>query len=747
MYPANKITTKTNEDNYNPTHAAEAKKTSSGSQKAQKIQISKQNTPQDIQNAKAIIDATPQEHRKTMARIMDSKTHPNELISLANTINDEKIQQRAWIIIGNREHTPAHIRLEATKNIQNDSIRKNLLKILAGDATVNICLRLKAAQLIDENLYDIHDNQLYQRLFIEASKEGKSLLDNVILMPEFIGSSQYLEDFENYSNADELFAIIATHPGCDGKLRFQAAQKIQDKITQQNAYYCNILSSKDRGYSLTDNIKWLECITDEIFLHIKDLHLRNALDSNSLKYDRSGKLKLLNLINDKQFLKGQEPYLWSLIADNNCSIYQKIQAAKLLSIEDQPKAFLYICEHDTSLDSSQLKELFSSIPDEDFSREKHAVLKAIINNPKRNTALQVTAVQLMGSPYEENVFTIIKHPLQYPIDDNGTDQKIQAAELLSIEDQPKAFLYICEHDTSLHSSQLQELFSRIPDEDFSREKHAVLKAIINNPKWNTALQVTAVQLMGSPYEENVFTIIKHPLQYPEHDINALVRVIKLIEDKNQEEDLIVELLSNFKDADALRAKLNYTLYELQDPDLKARIVNTFIHNLNDPDFPKGDVARTIYELYQNDPESFSSFEWDAHLFIECLQSFHPNRVDGYFYEIIGYIPQEKRDSILEELFKRVNLLAIQRNTYFNRDSYIRLFQQLHDLSSEEARETLLFAIAGNNNLQKEFRTSLIQALELEDNKREELLEIIEHSHEAQRGAVDPKRKHTTKRAR
>ncbi len=390
--------------------------------------------------------------------------------------------------------------------------------------------------------------------------------------------------------------------------------------------------------------------------------------------------------------------------------------------------------------------MFSRIPDEDFSREKQAVLKAIINDPKRNISLQVEAVRLMGSPYEDNVLTLIKHPGQDPIEGHAAFHKCQAAELLSIEDQPKAFLYICEHDTSLSSHELEELFSRIPDEDFSREKQAVLKAIINNPKRNTYLQVAAVQLMGSPYEDNVFTIINHPLQHPQHDINALVRVIKLIEDKEQQEDLIFELLSNFKDADALLAKLNYTLYELQDPDLKARILNNFLHNLNDPDFPTDCVPRTIYELYQNDPESFSSFEWNARMFIECLQSFDPFGVDPYFAEIISYIPQEKRDSILEELFKTVNLVAIQQDDNFDSQAYRRLFQELHDLSSEEARETLLFAIADNNNLEKEFRTSLIQRLELEDNKKEELLEIIELSHEAQRGAINPKRKYTTKRA-
>lgn len=76
MYPTNKITTKTNKSNYNHTSSAEAKKTSSNSQKTQQVHTSGKNISQDIQNAKAIIDATPQENRKTMARIMDSKRIP-----------------------------------------------------------------------------------------------------------------------------------------------------------------------------------------------------------------------------------------------------------------------------------------------------------------------------------------------------------------------------------------------------------------------------------------------------------------------------------------------------------------------------------------------------------------------------------------------------------------------------------------------------------------------------------------------
>lgn len=649
MNPTNKTTAKINKGNHSHTSSGstEVKKTSSGSQKAQQVQPSGRNISQDIQNAKTIIDAAPQEHKKTMLSILDSKTHPNELISLANTINDKKTQQRAWVIIGNRKNIPAHIRLEATQNIQNDSIRKGFLKILAEDPTVNICLRLKAAQLIDD-LHNIHDNQLYQRLLIEASKEGKSLLDNVISTPEFMRSPEALEAFENYSNADELFAIIATHPQCDGKLCFQAAQKIKDKMTQQNAYYCNIQNPKDMRYSLPDNIKWLECITDEAFLHFKELYLRNILDSDIfLIYNSSIQLQLISLISDK-FLKEKEAYLWRLIADNNGSIDNKIQVAKLLSIEDQPKAFLYICEHATSLNSSQFKELLSSIPDEDFSREKQAVLKAIINNPQRATSVKVAAVQLMGSPYEDNVFTIINH----------------------------------------HS------------------------------------------------------------HHQEHDINALLNVIKLIEDKGQQEDLIVELLSNFKYNYELYEKLNYALYRLQDPDLKARIVNKFLQNLSDPDFPKSHVPHTIYCLYQNDRESLSSFEWNARMFIECLESFSPYRVDLYFDQVISYIPQEQRDIILLELFKNMNLLAIQQNDNFNSNDYRILFQKLYDLSSEEARESLLFAIASNNNLEKDFRIQLITDIIPDNNeKREELLEIIEHSHEAQGGAIDPRRKHTTKRAR
>ncbi len=742
MHPTNKITTKTNESNYKHTSSTEAKKTSSGSQKAQQVQPSGKNISQDIQNAKAITNVAPEEYRATLERIINLKTHPNELISLANTISDEETQRRAWIIIFNRENTPAHIRLEAAQNIQNDSTRKDLLKILANDSTINICLRLKAAQLIDENIHDIHDNQLYQRLFIEASKEGKSLLDNFILMPEFIRSSQDLEAFEYCSNADELFAIVATHPECSRELRFEATQKIKDQITKQNACYCNILFFKDTNSLLSDKIQWLKCMTDEPFLHVKDLHLRNSLNSDSLKYNSSTKLKLLSLMNDKQFLK---EHSWRLIADNSDRIDVRTQAAELLSIEDQPEAFLYICEHGTNLNSSQLEKLFSRIPDESFSKEKQAILKAIINNPKRDISLQVAAVQLMGSPYKDNVFTIIKHPGHDPLGGGAAFHKIRAAKLLSIEDQPEAFLYICEHDTSLSSDELKELFSYIPDEDFSREKQAVLNAIINNPEWNTSLKVAAVQLMGSPYEKNILTIINHPLQYSEHDIKALVEVIKLIEGKNQQEDLIVELLSNFKDAYALIAKLHYTLYEIQDSGLKARILNNFLHGLNDLDCQKCDIPYAIYCVYREAPAAFSAFKWNADLLIKWLQS-STHVANAYFHEIIHCIPEEQRDEILVELFKRVNPLAIQQNAYFDSDSYIRLFQKLYNFSSEDARETLLYAITSNNNLEKDFRIRLITELNLEDNKRKELLKVIKYSHETQGGAIDPKRKYKTKRA-
>jgi hypothetical protein len=679
MNPTNKNTAKINQGNHSHTSSGstEAKKTSLGSTKTQQVQTSRRNISQDIKNAQSIIDAAPKEHRETMQSILNSKTHLNELIALAKTISDEKTQQRAWVIIANRENTPAHIRLEAAKNIQNDSIRKDLLKILAEDPTVNICLRLQAAQLINKYL---DDNPIYTRLVIEASKEGRWSVSSIIHSADLPYEMKLyeLQKLASCVNADELFAIIATDPRCSEEFRFEATQKIQDKITQQSACCCNISFFEDTHYNPSHKMQWLQCMTDEPFLHVKDV------------------------------------YLWEMINVSGLDIRTKIQAAKLLSTEEGQKAFIHLYNTIDSYLTNKIDmriQLLSLIKDEQFLKEQEEFLCNCIRSSR-----------------DEN-------------------QKIQAAKLLSAEDQPEAFLYICEHTPSLNTVRLKELFSRIPDEIFLSHKQAILKEIINNSERSNALHVAAVELMGIPYEGHISTIIKHPLKEPMFDnLEHLLRGIQLIEDKKQQEVLIIQLLSNFNNAEDLTTRLDYTL-GMRDVLLKDKILDQFLQNLNDSNFPKSHVPHTIYCIYQNNPESLSSFEWNARTFIECIQSFLPFRVDPYFAEIINYIPLEQRDIVLQELFKNVNLLAIEQDDNFNSNDYRELFKNLHDLSSEDARETLLFAIAGNNNLEKNFRIQLIIELAPDDEIRDELLDIIKHSHEAQGGAIDPRRKHTTKGAR
>ena len=108
MNPTNKNTAKINKGNHSHTRSdsTEVKKTSSGSQKAQQVQPSERNISQDIQNARSIIDAAPQEYQVTMQSILSPQTPPNELIALAKTISHRETQQRVWIIIAGKKIPP-----------------------------------------------------------------------------------------------------------------------------------------------------------------------------------------------------------------------------------------------------------------------------------------------------------------------------------------------------------------------------------------------------------------------------------------------------------------------------------------------------------------------------------------------------------------------------------------------------------------------------------------------------------------